>query len=669
MQERKVISEHDVPILLLLVTPSLTALLNSDSTFIARTIHQTLDLRDKPDQEIDVLATVVDRISYPAKEDLEEIQLRTGSVPYGSEGVSLIVGLSHEIAPNLWSSLESLEERENGPGEQHCSLFIHLGWADSEVHRTKRKTNERGNYRKLLEVPVANTIFQNGQKSTFFAQRWMLKAGPGLKPDLRCVKHQALQQQRVQIPIYKNWLENSFHLPRTYFPLTSPQTVATCMGNIISQFQTAGDLRATEPASLQLENAISSIQDVQRAPQDVWARVIPRECWPDRPHILPSLTDAFQHGHRLHKVLSGGGGWGNKRGLLSLDPDSTFSEYRSESGSPHEPQDHVEAEAHDMLGTVVRPGDVVDLWGRSTGDPFLHSMAPYPRSSCPMLISRSDLSFCFGSASEEMKSKTVTKGDRREIRSEYVVFEQHFGAISTSGMSVHIKSYSSTGTFGSLKLGTILQSKIPAGGCFRNSLQRNVLSRSPMESTTSSAMSPELKSEALQTSSLPQQPGTVAYPCLRIHRTPSEVRSSKPRFRKILTGNLKTRSLDESGTSALARELEANPQLQLDDALKALSLPKIGKKESQEPWTQSYNTSLEPADSPSELPRSPSLQRDLNGGGIESSGEPGIPAKSPSKYTPELQIYLHAVSAEKDAYMHESEKYFGVAFSDQKGKI
>ena len=659
------------------------------------------------------MAAVVDQISYPAPEDLKEAQLKTGSVPYCSEGVSLIVGLSDILAPNLWSSLESLGEREKWSTEQHCSLFIQLGRTDNEVHRTKRKLTEQGNYRKLLEVPVANTIFQNGQKSTFFAQRWMLKAGPGLKPDLRCVKHRGLQQQRVQIPIRQNWLETSFHLPQTYFPLTSPQTVATCMGNIISQFEKAGDPGVTEPASLQLENAISSIQSLQKAPQDVWARVIPQEFWPDRPHMLPILADAFQHGHRFHRVLSGGGGWGNKRGLLSLDPDPTFSEYRSELGPPHEPQDYVEAEARDMLGEIVRPGDVVDLWGRSSVEPRLEPTKRYPRSSCPMLISRSDLSFCFGSASEEMMPKTNTRDDRAKIRSEYLVFEQHFGAISNSGMSLHIKSYSPTGTFGSLKLGTILQSKIPSGGCFRNSLRRNVLSCRSMESTTSSAMSPELESEALQTSSLPQRPSNVANPRPHPQKAdqtgrqmtiPRQTKNSadqaspirkiaityreedrrkyqnlgilrpfraggdsnldsvprRPRrlFRKILKVNSKDRLLDESGNSALARELRANPQLRLDDALKALSLPEIGKKESQEPWTQSYKSSLEPADSPSELQQSPSLQKDSSGGGMESSSEPGTSAKSPSESAPELQTYLHAVSAEKDAYMGESEEYY-----------
>jgi hypothetical protein len=67
-----------------------------------------------------------------------------------------------------------------------------------------------------------------------------------------------------------------------------------------------------------------------------------------------------QNPARLHKVLSGGGGWGAKKGLLSLDPDTSFSRQSTTStiGENIEDQDLQGVSSH-ALDSVAEPGDFV----------------------------------------------------------------------------------------------------------------------------------------------------------------------------------------------------------------------------------------------------------------------------------------------------------------------
>ena len=660
---------------------------------------------------------MVDQIPYPARNDLKSISLDTASQLRGAEGISLMVGRSEAIAPDLWSSHDSHGEREKLPENQHGSLFFQCGKSD-DGFRSLYQDECLVRYRSLLELPVANTVFHNGQRSTFFAQRWALKRSKVLKPELQWkpelqfVKHQDLKLQRVIIPDLGFRLEESFLIPSQYRPLTIPQTVATSMGNIISQFQTGGDSGMTEPASLQLEQAISLAPTLQGTSHEIWARVIPREFWPDRPHMLRSLDEAFQNGHRLHKVLSGGGGWGNKRGLLSLDPDSTFNESSSELGLAREYQDNCIAEGRDMLGEIVRPGDVVDLWIRYPRGDDLLRRPRFPDSSSPLLISSPEVSVCFGHNSyeeesisntrqEETLSENLENKNLRKVTSQYLVFKEYFGAISTTGMSLHIQSISPNqeSTYGSLKLGTILKSKIPPGGHFRFQSGRMNLSVEVMDTTTSSIASPVSEVEANQDSSLSSissDPGlrlrkvsasSDKSPQLRIikfdetgpinvqvvERGPQISHGNQKRRHQVQdTGgiDIDDRSREGSRSSTLANKLRAKPQLRLEDALQALSVPEIKKSGPQEVWEHFSSSEpvpgadTKPAESPDQKPhsssnRAPSNQADTKRRS-ESPHEPRNfnSAQTPSESASEILAFLRDVNAEKEALMSESEEFF-----------
>ncbi|KAK5990348.1 hypothetical protein PT974_08615 [Cladobotryum mycophilum] len=134
-------------------------------------------------------------------------------------------------------------------------------------------------------------------------------------------------------------------------PLTSPRAVTESFGNIIRGIEVEGK---SIPASTELEEAVNALHKhsissgIMSGPVGVWAVVTPYESessdlaeWlengPD-PIVagqdvedVKDLTRAtathlrtlYGLGGRFYKILSGGGGWGAKKGLLSLDPQQT----------------------------------------------------------------------------------------------------------------------------------------------------------------------------------------------------------------------------------------------------------------------------------------------------------------------------------------------------------
>jgi V-type H+-transporting ATPase proteolipid subunit len=103
------------------------------------------------------------------------------------------------------------------------------------------------------------------------------------------------------------------------------------MGNILRQLSKGDGTGEPTPASLELEKVLPAyvkehkIQDQRLA---VWALVEPGSSSNGAVTISESIGDpsdhvsvAIRNGARLHRVVSGGGGWGKKQGLLSLDPE------------------------------------------------------------------------------------------------------------------------------------------------------------------------------------------------------------------------------------------------------------------------------------------------------------------------------------------------------------
>ncbi|CCX31511.1 hypothetical protein FPQ18DRAFT_337515 [Pyronema domesticum] len=111
----------------------------------------------------------------------------------------------------------------------------------------------------------------------------------------------------------------------SYLPvkaLTPPREIEEGFGNILRELATPAEI--AKGASRELEAAVdsylASLPEGTPTPErvDVFARVTTQQ--PSDP--LPTELLLYP-GTRIHRVLSGGGGWGNKAGLLSLDPQDS----------------------------------------------------------------------------------------------------------------------------------------------------------------------------------------------------------------------------------------------------------------------------------------------------------------------------------------------------------
>ena len=118
------------------------------------------------------------------------------------------------------------------------------------------------------------------------------------------------------------------------------------MGNIIRELQSSpfdemrdphgGPAKRDQPfpASQELEHAVNSVVTARKAKGfdkslQVYAVVIPAGAGARVLHESPEQLDIrsalWEYGATLHRVTSGGGGWGTKQGLLSLDPAVDFA--------------------------------------------------------------------------------------------------------------------------------------------------------------------------------------------------------------------------------------------------------------------------------------------------------------------------------------------------------
>ncbi|KAI1170545.1 hypothetical protein F4777DRAFT_568739 [Nemania sp. FL0916] len=194
-----------------------------------------------------------------------------------------------------------------------------------------------------VTVPLANTMFQNGKRSTLYASRWEVSSGGSI--DMLTKQSKTIQRIRGASNL-ANYTSSIIPL----LPLTPPRKIVASLGNIVRQVEVDG---SPTPASKELEAIIPAIfeERAQREPSTFSSRPIGVWCWVIPRHVkakifnnlelfkagssqtdadivqrsMPIFSELLSSGCRLHKILSGGGGWGLKQGLLSLDPETKFS--------------------------------------------------------------------------------------------------------------------------------------------------------------------------------------------------------------------------------------------------------------------------------------------------------------------------------------------------------
>ncbi|PMD39868.1 hypothetical protein L207DRAFT_512835 [Hyaloscypha variabilis F] len=240
----------------------------------------------------------------------------------------------------------------------------------------------RSPYQATLTLPLANTLFQNGRHSTLLLSRWKSNG------DSFQIERDQIEKKNVTMNLFVR--EGQF--PRHVIPcvpLTPLRRIHSGLGNIVRtiNFGRKGE-SDIGPASRELETSVGEYLAKGGNDQrtiDVWALVLPqdprsRQAGRQGPvkQILTTDMDALRaiispstskglcyvgtlinEGARLVRVLSGGGGWGVKEGLLSLDPQTTYSDsnesrYDYSEGSLDERQ-------ISALGSLAREGAFIQF--------------------------------------------------------------------------------------------------------------------------------------------------------------------------------------------------------------------------------------------------------------------------------------------------------------------
>ncbi|KAI1103977.1 hypothetical protein F4804DRAFT_308715 [Jackrogersella minutella] len=267
-------------------------------------------------ENINVLCTVADGLT--PKQLFSEPQT----------GFSILHGPAKTILPDLWE-LDDLESNNNQHRESSVSFLSNPLPRDTEPLE--------------ITLPLANTLFQNGRRSTLLASRWKLDRDGSMT---HAFTHEK-RTQAIRPPVNPAGRTTPF-LP--LLPLTPPRKIVAGLGNIIRQVEVNG---SPTPASKELEGLIPKVFDIRSTrdasympgPIGVWCWVLPPNVVEEQSLLslkgfqvdssqseaelsLESMTvfsEFISSGCRLHKILSGGGGWGLKQGLLSLDPETNYS--------------------------------------------------------------------------------------------------------------------------------------------------------------------------------------------------------------------------------------------------------------------------------------------------------------------------------------------------------
>jgi hypothetical protein len=332
------------------VTPALAKWFGADGTFVEAALQHIYGDFTYYDsmQSVQSSVAIVDRLPSLARVgDRAEVDSNDVQVKriYGHEGIALWID-SMRFESNILSNGD-LDERL-----VRMTFMRQVGGATS------------------IELPPANTLFVNGNQSTIFRDSWSVN--PFIGPTLKRVGH---QQPLKTLEIFDQSDAPNFSAPIE--ALTGSREVLSSMGNIIRQLRSQKDGEPV-PASAELDEKVP--QYLARRREGDGTLLVFALIWPPRVLetseldglVQPSggniietdmslLRRALLAGAHLHRVTSGGGGWGTKQGLLSLDPAFDFKKHE-DTGSLDAVLDGAGSNGRINSMNAVTPGDFVQFF-------------------------------------------------------------------------------------------------------------------------------------------------------------------------------------------------------------------------------------------------------------------------------------------------------------------
>lgn len=261
-----------------------------------------------------------------------------------------------------------------------------------------------------LTLPVANTFFVNGSRATLIEDLWKVvlkrsmteanEEDDQVVPHISHEKRKDLQSATIDAAFQCDAIGQSV-LPLTR--LTEGRAITKAMGNVVTEIQTQ---EAKVPASTELESSVSEYIKrnpvaTSAGPLLIYASIVPAsgplsDRLPSLPFQLHSLMETEKRCTRLFRVTGGGGGWGKKQGLLSLDPTVDFDGENTISSFPN-------IDDADDVGHLSEPkgmmplGSIIQFWVFNNDSTPLHE------------DQRLDLDWMFGRSSMDQEKNGTNK--------------------------------------------------------------------------------------------------------------------------------------------------------------------------------------------------------------------------------------------------------------------
>ncbi|KAL4739517.1 hypothetical protein BDV11DRAFT_117412 [Aspergillus similis] len=406
----------------LLFTPAFAHWADAQGTFFEQCLNRLYQKTSDrlPQLPIHAVGAIIDRLPHYARE-----RNALGE----SEGVSIILVRRDDIQGKA-ATPRQIRLTET---EEPTLLFSFR--EDIRDESIRQPAHEIG-------LRLANTIFLNGKENTLLGTRWAYDTS-----SKRLKLEKLVDLSTCSVMMTPNSIRSSLNLP--LYPVGERRKVISSMGNILRQVAKHADGKSDEsmPASSELEKVLPryiSENDIADQRITVWALVEQKEKSPyaKSNHSQSSLAEAIQNGAKLHRVMSGGGGWGKKQGLLSLDPEMSFGELREEGMKPLQqllsmdeldsayeaarpPELPMFMQDLSKLSQAAEPGDYVQFFA-SVAERVL--CADSSTSTCE--FSGNSVSCCFGvmSDADMLSSHTVSHKN-------LTVLPNHFGALSEKAIT------------------------------------------------------------------------------------------------------------------------------------------------------------------------------------------------------------------------------------------
>ncbi|KAL5358231.1 hypothetical protein BJX96DRAFT_163612 [Aspergillus floccosus] len=341
-----------VPVLL--VTPSFAQWIDTASPFLEDCVNRLA--RSASPQTVHAIVAIVDRLPDNRAQSCDEDTTE-------SEGLSLMIVRAEDIQgkaapPRRMRSMET---------EESALVFSFQGGMSR---------NDAPQHIHEIGLRLANTIFVNGKENTLMGSRWVYDSSSS-----RYTLDQSVDLSSCIVSPNTNSVHNKIRLPLS--PVSQRRRVISSMGNILRQLAKHTDPTSTAPmpASTELEKELPRYieeNNIEDRRVSVWALVETPGQSAASEATENSLIQRIQAGGKLHRVMSGGGGWGKKQGLLSLDPEIRFLEPtgsrvlldrlfsptqdRSEREQLPQSEQHLGMNELSSLDQVAREGDYVQFF-------------------------------------------------------------------------------------------------------------------------------------------------------------------------------------------------------------------------------------------------------------------------------------------------------------------